>query len=588
MKNHFQHDSDVPLAEVIQHPNPELTVYGYKKFDKAECILVPIISLEDTTKVCTQYYYCTVCKGNWKKISGTIGNINHHLQSKHPNLNQLQADIQLSHADQVKFAKRFVLLNGLPFSMIEDENFSKLCPGVGTRKALSEKCTSVAIQLRSVIKNKLHSANHIWVTFDEWSDSATQEYLGVHFFGLFINRVDHYCGALQPLVRTNLDADYLCIVLSDIFEEYGITNKIKGFVTDSAPVMKATAERFGDDIKWIPCFCHIMNNIMGKFITASEGKLSHLFLIQRSLGSSSLFHNYVIDARMKVSSLPSYTYTRWYSMYKLLRNTLILKEQIKDFIPEHNRRHSANPIELPGDDFFHELEMLINVIATARNAMMTLESDKFGTISKVIDCFTMLKTTVDSLDDAIWEDEKSVFYESYVDLYETVYDTNKDILLIASRLNPFVMSGTSIPLEDQRHADNLISEKLAERRQANTQPQAVIRPRQQFGVSLEVFSASQARPVNSNELVQYLTLIPNGVHDGDVFHFWIEKANLFPNLASIAREYLVIPATSGASERDFSKAKRTASVRRLAMKRNKVSDAVIIAANPELASSYIS
>lgn len=120
--------------------------------------------------------------------------------------------------------------------------------------------------------------------------------------------------------------------------------------------------------------------------------------------------------------------------------------------------------------------MLINAIAT-RNAMMTLESDKFGTISKVIDCFTMLKTTVDSLDDAIWEDEKSVFYESYVDLYETVYDTNKGILLIASRLNPFVMSGTSIPPEDQRHADNLISEKLAERRQANAQPQAVLRPR---------------------------------------------------------------------------------------------------------------
>lgn len=51
MKNHFQNDSDVPLAVVIQQHNPDLNIYGYKKYDKAECIIVPMISIDDTSKV---------------------------------------------------------------------------------------------------------------------------------------------------------------------------------------------------------------------------------------------------------------------------------------------------------------------------------------------------------------------------------------------------------------------------------------------------------------------------------------------------------------------------------------------------------
>lgn len=597
MKNHFQRDSDLDVREVLIHPNPNVTVFGLKCYDKADCIVVPIVDVNDTSVLNLEYYYCTICKGKWKKIAGTIGNINHHLKAKHANLAALPADTQLSAADRIKLGKKFVLLNGLPFSLIEDEYFGKLCPGIGKRKALSDSCSTIAAQIRNAIKVRLTAAINIWVTFDEWSDAATQEYLGVHAFALFNDSVKHYCIALQPLVVLNLDAAYISIVLSEIFDDYNILAKIKGFVTDSAPVMIATAHNFGDGIKWIPCFCHIMNNLMGKFITASEAKLSYLFKLQRSLGSSCLFHNFVVqDSTIRVSSLPSYTYTRWYSMFKLLRNTLILKDKIVEFIPLYNEKHPQNIIELPEDSFFEQLAMLINVIATARNAMMTLESDEFGTISKVIDCFAMLKSTVDSLDDNIWGEEKTVFYNGYQSLYETQYEENKDLLLVASRLNPYIMSGTIISAADKQFADDLILAMISARRpqheaqeqarQARIRAQHPNQP-ETFGLTMGVFSASHGTPVAANELTQYITLIPNNVHEGDVLKFWNDNNRRLPVLANIAREYLVTPATSGASERDFSKAKRTASVRRLAMKRSKVSDTVMIAANPEIADAFI-
>lgn len=395
----------------------------------------------------------------------------------------------------------------------------------------------------------------------------------------------------------NLDAEYIAIVLGEIFDDYSIMNKIKGFVTDSAPVMIAAAQKFGEGIKWIPCFCHIMNNLMGKFISASEAKLSYLFKLQRSLGISCLFHNYVTqEPNIRVSSLPCYTYTRWYSMFKLLRNTLILKDKIVEFIPLYNEKHPQNIIELPDDDFFEQLAMLINVIATARNAMMTLESDEFGTISKVINCFAKLKSTIDSLNDDIWGEEKNVFYNFYHSLYETQYEANKDLLLIASRLNPFIMSGTTITPAEKQFADDLVLAMISARkpqheaqeqaRQARIRAQHHNQP-ERFGLTMGVFSASHGTPVAANELTQYITLIPNNVHEGDVLKFWNDNNKGLPVLASIAREYLVTPATSGASERDFSKTKRTASVRRLAMKRSKVSDTVMIAANPDIADAFI-
>lgn len=596
MKNHFQRNSELDVREVLVHPNPNVTLFGLKCYDKADCIVVPIVDPNDTAVLDLEYYYCTICKGKWKKVAGTIGNINHHLKSKHANLDDLPENGILNAADRIKLGKKFVLLNGLPFSFIEDEYFGKLCPGIGNRKALSDSVTKIANQVRNAIKVRLTAAINVWVTFDEWSDAATQEYLGVHVFALFQDMVKHYCIALQPLVALNLDSAYLAIVLSDIFDEYNIRNKIKGFVTDSAPVMKATAALFGT-IKWIPCFCHIMNNLMGKFITACEAKLSYLFKLQRTLGSSCLFHNYVMqDTSIRVSSLPSYTYTRWYSMFKLLRNTLILQDKITGYIPIYNEKHPQNIIELPNDDYFEQLAMLINVIATARNAMMTMESDEFGTISKVIDCFAMLKSTVDSLDDGIWGQEKIVFYTSFVELYESEYNQHKDILLVSSRLNPYVMSGTSINGADKLHADNLILASISQRRpqiaeqdqarQALNQARHPNHP-ETYGLSYGTFSASQGGPVAANELTQYINLIPNNIHEGDVLKFWNDHNRSLPVLGRIAREYLVIPATSGASERDFSKAKRTASVRRLAMKRSKVSDTVMIAANPEVAEGFI-
>jgi hypothetical protein len=42
--------------------------------------------------------------------------------------------------------------------------------------------------------------------------------------------------------------------------------------------------------------------------------------------------------------------------------------------------------------------------------------------------------------------------------------------------------------------------------------------------------------------------------DGDPLHWWSVKQSAFPTIATLAKKYLCIPATSAASERIFSRA----------------------------------
>jgi hypothetical protein len=74
-----------------------------------------------------------------------------------------------------------------------------------------------------------------------------------------------------------------------------------------------------------------------------------------------------------------------------------------------------------------------------------------------------------------------------------------------------------------------------------------------------------SQPTVRNKLckqLDYYMLEPNEPEDSNSFNWWSANRARFPDIATVARSYLAIPATSVASERIFSKCGLTVSDRR--------------------------
>lgn len=118
---------------------------------------------------------------------------------------------------------------------------------------------------------------------------------------MFENRIERHTIAFQPSMADHRDSTNLSRVIHEIVTNYSITNKTKGIVTGTAAMMRAIV-----NITWVPCFCYIVNLILGIFVE-SLLDLNYLYYLQNTLGSSNQLHNYVVKSNSQVTTYPSYT-----------------------------------------------------------------------------------------------------------------------------------------------------------------------------------------------------------------------------------------------------------------------------------------
>lgn len=590
MIKHFEQISNIDPNTIQPHPR-NIICFGFRCSQMIGYIMLPIIDDNDPTVVDTQYFYCDKCK-KWLKTSGTFGNIKAHVRCTHHDLNGPIIP-ELTPREKGILTRKMVLLYGLPFSFIENPILKILSPNSGGRHNLSAMCSRIAENVRRNIKNKYQFMNaNIWITIDEWNDTSSQSYLGVYANILQTNgQIDKLCVAHHPLSAIHADAPYISGVLHEIFENFFPRSKIEGIVTDTTPLMPAIANHL--HITWSPCYCHIINLLLQSFIQICDDKLSDLFLIQATLGSSTVFHNYIIGQNVKVTSLPSVCATRWFSLYKLMRNTIILQPQIQHFL-ENNH---YDKLSIPPDEFFQDISLLINVFATAKNVMKHLESESFGTISYVIDAFRLIKHSVDNLPDNKFENEKSLFNDDYTHRWISHFleDDTHDMLLMAARLNPYQTKCSSLTIEEINTANTLLQRHISQNEnthryttdqwnQVNTENRNLF----EYGYTFNHFRDINRQNTNELELYNNIANATDGLGTTtDLYQFWKSQSDTLPNLSKLALKLLLRPASSASAERIFSKAKRMLDISRNSMSPSKISDSVMIIANPEIAEQYI-
>lgn len=157
-----------------------------------------------------------------------------------------------------------------PISFVEDVGFKKVVrfldsrylEHIPSRRTLSRK---IMPELNTSIKNKIkivfNATSYVAITTDICTSINTESFLTVTAHTYDKDYVLKTFILTTEKLDRNHTAQYIYEVLTKVFEEWEINNKIGAIVTDSGANIKAAIKKF-NGVPYIPCTAHKLNLVV--------------------------------------------------------------------------------------------------------------------------------------------------------------------------------------------------------------------------------------------------------------------------------------------------------------------------------------
>jgi hypothetical protein len=488
-----------------------------------------------------------------------------------------------------------VLEENLPFTFVEAPRLKSLMHVETDRKRLATLLRKSKGNVANALKAELVSFAHIALVVDEWTDASLRRYIGLKVHCSSEQRYATFCLEHWPLNERG-DAKHLAESTLDVLRKYDIDEKVRLVVTDTTRVMPAMVREMGKS--WSPCWGHIYNLILSKIVDAVRAEcLDELFEFTAAASHSVHWRKLVNSAtKYKASALPTYTVTRWYSLWKLLHNAQKMKHEVNQWLTEEKRAPIA-------EETWVRLAKLLAIVSTFTNATEEIESESFGTLSYIYEGLTLLGLACQKVQwPALatgWQRAYAEYRVRYLgDGTDAVTTTSthlqfgcgiRDRILLAAVLNPAVNLEKSLTGWEFGKAYDLLQRAWLQASPPSAQDIGVgasPRPARSTsgGLTRRDLLADDEEPIPS-EVTRFRAIDRRAMstQDGfDVFAWWRANEPLFPILCQIAMAHLLVPATSASVERQFSKAKLVNTDRRRSMGEETLSSAIFLSSNMEL------
>jgi hypothetical protein len=335
-------------------------------------------------------FFCDKCvSAVWRKTSGTSGNIARHVAASHPSvLTSEAAEVILGEMPSANARLLGLIVEqNLPFSIVSSPRLGSLCKTSLDRKGLKAYALRMAEGVRQGIRPAVNACSEIAVVLDEWSDGRGMPFLDVKVHGASVvdGDITFQAWCLDHVPLEDKNAAGIAGVARRVLMDYGITDQVTFVVTDTTNVMPAAVSQLGKC--WWPCWAHIFNLMLAKTVEFLRPvSLDCLFRLAAGLSRSWAWvkltkHYDGVD----VASFPTFCATRWYSLTRLVGHALRMKDDIQEFLAREKR-------EVIEEERFREWDVLLAVLQTFANATASIESERFGTISRVYDWLSLIET----------------------------------------------------------------------------------------------------------------------------------------------------------------------------------------------------
>jgi hypothetical protein len=551
------------------------------------------------------YFFCTICKA-WFKLSKTSGNALKHGRIKHSDhyfdtdshhQSENKNDVVVNNTLQDVVS--LFLRHDLSFRLAESQMFRRMTGTNFTRQAVSEEVKRMKVKYDTEIIDELKHMPYIVLTCDEWTDCAMNGYFGIRAIGLAPEKygtsvcTKYVCFSLAHWSMTSESGtaqgikDMIGAVMKRFFPQGN--SKIEWIVTDTTRVMPKAVSLL--QRQWMPCWGHVLNLMLNDILKRISSTLEPILDLVRLTACSKKWASFVKEG--KYATLPTYTPTRWYSMYRLIKNALKLKPDITKFLAKLTEDdRNVHPIP---DSAWNCAEKIRPVLKTFKYWVGLLESNRLGTLAHVLEAIKMIRMSISSLFgkgnmlieeipenltlgpflQAVkqgWQDAEKRFTER-------VDDRIKDALLLAIMLNPAVVPSTILSREDCERAETILQTRFDSLRRTEDDRPARSNPKKRPSA----FTRDLLIDVKTDEWSEFQR-VQRGfdILNFNVSDWWRSNKDRFPTLFQLVQQHLIIPATSATSERQFSKAKRMKTKKRWSLKGTSLGAMVVVAENRDL------
>ena len=258
---------------------------------------------------------CTFCKTCAKYLCTDYGTISRHCSILHQNLEKKEEIIQ-------KKILKFVLLNNIYFSIVENPDFTDLFPfDIMTRRTVTNYLGTISIKVREKIKMILSKLDYVTIYFDEWSKFQH------NFLGVTVSTHDSIF-LLDLIVPDDVERtrEVISHYVNVSIEYYQISKKIAFQCSDCGSNVLSVCE----NIDWFPCCNHILNRCIEdtlKVLPIAKSLAKRL----ASLRNSQKFKRFLLLNSTNYSTFPNYCKTRWYSLADIFSRTKEIREIIENY-----------------------------------------------------------------------------------------------------------------------------------------------------------------------------------------------------------------------------------------------------------------
>jgi hypothetical protein len=247
-------------------------------------------------------------------------------------------------------------------------------------------------------------------------------------------------------------------------------------------------------------------------------------------------------------------------------------------------RKNLDPIS---DDVWECAESLLDVVCTIRNYTEKIEYDSFGSVSYILLIRHLLTLIID--EDRYCPEIVRAWKSALQRWTGPLSGEVRKIAIMAAFFNPSMDLNIVMTEEERSDLNIFVEEKIKKLKIAELGGSQNVEGRKDRTIpsperGMKPDDILPQREAQYNEFTAYVPPRSNVIIDSgdDLLNWWRVNKPRFPTLFKLAMEILTIPASSAASERQFSTGKRLFGSRRKSLKPNKLQALVFLSENLEL------
>jgi hypothetical protein len=534
--------------------------------------------------------FCIDC-GRWISYGGTSTHYRDHVLL-HENYNRRCRELS-DPEGLANLVVSFLFQTGS--AMLAIERFRRACPDreIPSHFQLPAILHILKSKVKAAIRHQCDTAAFVNIALDGWSDPAGRKYEGITIRTVQEDGSTAVYLAAMKAISARETADVVDAYLKSVVRRYNLKGKLVNVCTDRGSAnKKAFLPSYTVPIKdffrtlWIPCTCHILNNILGTFIAEINPLIDPVFKLASAFHGLPRFRNYLGEQGAPRANIPTYTDVRWHSAYDTIQALKILWPYMVAFVTE-----TRVTVPWLTDQVIATIEALHPVFEACVKAQGYLESNDFATGSRFAGLLMGIRYRVQQFKRTFGF--KRRITEGYIGLFTKNFHREWLVLVMQSILDPSVRlthpEGDPISEATREEATNLLIDLVRQEIcTAQAREEALVRQEEDepsSGNFVDIPPSERRQWIPAEvQVATYLAMRNQGIY---TVSFWNDVRPEMVELRTVARKILAVLTTSASAERGFSVGAHLCGDYQMAMSTATVSTRLIVQANWSVAAPLL-